>query len=136
MKKVYSAIGVRLGTFIGGPLAGGYLLSQNFKAIGRADLARRTQVLGMLITVAFLSALAAAPEGATDKIPGVIFPLLFMFLANRLFDRYQKEAVDQLLQAEEGTQLSNWRVVGISLLLVTITLLLLLFLILLLNPTL
>ena len=116
MKKVYSAVGVRLGTFIGGPIAGGYLLSQNFKAIGRTDLARRAQVLGILTTLILTSILIALPEEATSKIPNVLLPLLFMFLANRLFERYQKAAVDQLLETQKGAQLSNWNAAGVALL--------------------
>lgn len=116
MKKVYSVIGVRLGTFIGGPAAGGYLLSQNFKAIGRADLARRALILGITITVAFTSIILALPDEISDKIPNILFPLVFMFLSSRLFDRYQKEAVNQLLETEQGTQVSNWNAFGISVL--------------------
>ena len=134
MKKVYSAFGVRIGTFIGGPLTGGYLLSQNFKAIGRADLARKTLMIVTIFTLAFLAMLAALPKEVVNKIPGIVFPLLFVFLSNRLFDRYQKEAIEHILEKEEGTPISNWMVAGISLLFALATFSILLLFIFGLNP--
>lgn len=124
MKKVYSVAGVGLGTFIGGPLTGGYLLSRNFAAMGRSELVRPTLFAGFLATLCLVSIFTILPEEVVNAVPQFIIPLLTAFLARHLYLRHQKESIDQLVEEEAGTPTSNWKVVGISLLFAIFTYLL------------
>jgi hypothetical protein len=49
--KIYTIGWIIFSTCIGGPLAGCYLISENFKNFGNKDLARKILIIGIISTI-------------------------------------------------------------------------------------
>jgi 4-amino-4-deoxy-L-arabinose transferase-like glycosyltransferase len=109
--KLYTDRSIAIATFLGGPLAGGYLAADNFKQLGQTDKVRKTWALSIAVTLLIVAALILIPDN--PKIPPYILPLLYTALAQVLVQKYQRGAL--LNHIEEGGQLySIWRAVWIS----------------------
>ncbi len=61
-------------SFIGGPLAGAWLLAKNYRSLGNARAFTMTLVVGILLTVVLFGILFSLPAEIAEAIPGIIFP--------------------------------------------------------------
>ena len=106
-RKLYTERAILIGTFIGGPLAGGYLLARNFSAMEKGGRAGITWVV--TITVLLLT-LATAFIPALESVPPVVFSFIFCIAAHTVAKKLQ--GADIHLHKEHGGIIQpTWRAV-------------------------
>lgn len=88
-KKFFSSKHISFGTYLGGPLAGAYMIGQNFKSLDKNKESRYSIYLGILISIIVFVLLFLIPENILDKIPNVLFPAIYTvacyFIARHFF---------------------------------------------------
>ncbi len=110
--KLYSSRFVRIGSFIGGPLAAGYFIAENYKSFGQTDNARKTWIVTILFTIVLFGLIFLVP--AMSNTPNYIIPILYSAVAAYLVDQKQGNLIKNHM-ANSGTMFSFWRVLLISL---------------------
>ncbi|MDO8332209.1 MAG: DUF4124 domain-containing protein [Fluviicoccus sp.] len=84
---LYTSRQAGMGTFLGGPLVGIYMLYLNFEAINEPDLAKSTLVIGGVCCLAMVGVLPFLP----DRFPGIALPVAYTLSMVRLMKHYQFE---------------------------------------------
>lgn len=111
-KKIYKDRAIWAGTFLGGPLAGGYLIAENFKVFNEPDKAKKTWIYAIIATVLIIGGIFLVPN--LDKIPRQLIPLIYTAIAYYLVKHFQGRQIDSHINA--GGQVYNWwRAFGIGL---------------------
>lgn len=113
--KMYSSKAMGIATFLGGPLAGAYMMGENFKAMGKPREGQISLVSGIVFTLLLFTFLFLAPENVIDRVPQQLIPGIYTLIFYFLVDHYQGEALKQY-KAEEKPFYSGWRAAGIGLL--------------------
>ena len=110
--KLYTPTQIRLGSFLGGPIAAVYFLRENFRVLGRLPEVRTTLVSGTTVVIGLVALLPFLP----DHFPNYIVPLAYSYAAGAVASKWQlnKEAI---LDSGNYRLQSNWRVFWLSLLL-------------------
>jgi hypothetical protein len=109
---LYTVSGIVVGTFIGSLAAGIVMLYVNYRALGRANLARTVAIWGTGIFVVITVAASFAPMNLAFAL---IFAVLQSGIAFFLADRLQGAAIRY--HRESGGRLhSDWRAAGMGLL--------------------
>lgn len=114
-RKIYNENMVRVSTLLAGPFAAAYLMAENYKTLGQEKLARQTLIYGSVATVFIFGTLMLLPEKVLDKVPQFLLPIIFSVIAQFLMRKYQTSEVETYL-TEGGQKHSNWKVAGVSLL--------------------
>jgi hypothetical protein len=111
--KLYTPLQVRLGSFLGGPIASVYFLRENFRTLGKASEARATLMWGGAFVICLLASLPFLPT----RFPNYVVPLAYSYAAGSITEKWQlrKQAI-----VDSGTYQvqSSWRVFGLALLFV------------------
>lgn len=84
---LYTSRQAGVGTFLGGPMVGIYMLYLNFEAINEPDLAKSTLVIGGVCCLAMVGVLPFLP----DRFPGIALPVAYTLGMVRLMKHYQFE---------------------------------------------
>ncbi|WP_412061669.1 hypothetical protein [Rubrivirga sp. IMCC45206] len=109
---LYASTGVMVATFVGGPIAGGYLLAHNFRVLGQEEEARRTLYGTLAALIAGFGALALLPDAVLEmRWTSAVLPAVWTAGAAAVFDGYQKEPVGAHVEAG-GRKGSGWRMAG------------------------
>ena len=110
--KLYTPTQIRLGSFLGGPIAAVYFLRENFRVLGRLPEVRTTLIWGTAVVIGLVALLPFLP----DHFPNYIVPLAYSYAAGAVASKWQlnKEAI---LDSGNYRLQSNWRVFWLSLLL-------------------
>lgn len=95
--SVYKISTIRLATFFGGPLAGGYMIAANFKTFGDEKKQKITWLFTALITM-LIFVLSLLP--ALTNVPGISYTFAYFFIANFFATKYQQQNIN--LHLEEG----------------------------------
>lgn len=111
--KLYNVSAITIGTFLGGPLAAGYLTAENFKNLGKARSARITWAISIAFTIVMLGAILFIPE--VEKIPKYLIPILYIGVTQTVVQKLQNKAIEAHMDAG-GPMYSAWRAAGIGLL--------------------
>lgn len=113
----YTAAQVAFGAFLGGPLAGIFMLAKNFKRLGMEDHAATTGFWGLILIVPFTFAMFLIPE----SVPGAAVPAAICVIFMALVKNYQQAGIDDL--EKSGTiRFTHWRMIGVALAALLITL--------------
>ncbi len=112
-KKIYEERSFRIATFLGGPLVAGYLLAENFKAFNEPGKAKKAWFYSILTTLLLFCISFFVP--GIDKIPSVIFPIVYTAIAYYLVQTYQGEKIKAHLLSG-GEAYKWWRALLIGLL--------------------
>lgn len=113
--KLYSVTAVGLATFLGSPLAGAFVMQHNFKILGRGKQSLKLWSLAISLLFATFSLSSWRPEIFSAQlliVPEVLVMLVYARLCFADAARWQAERL-----------YSNWRVLGICLLLLLAVLL-------------
>lgn len=112
-KKLYSQKGISIATFFGGPLAAGYLIRKNFKALDKEREGLISIILGIIFTAAVFVPLFMLPEEIIDKIPNQLIPGIYTLIIYGIVEAVQGK--DLKIHKEEQRQFeSNWKATGIG----------------------
>lgn len=111
--KLYSSRAISGATFLGGPLAAGYLIGENFKSIDKTIEGRISLIIGIISTVILFGGILMIPENIIDKIPRQIIPLIYTGIIWGIVEWKQG---DILKAHKENNNLffSGWRAAGIG----------------------
>jgi hypothetical protein len=112
---LYSPNQVGVAAFLASAFAGAWLMAANFRALGQPVKARNALWAGLGATILTIALGFILP----DKFPNVVLPLGVTFAIRAMAERYFTAELKEHLDAG-GEQRSWWRVVGISLLIVTV----------------
>lgn len=96
-KRIYTERKILMGVLIGGPLAGGYFLWRDFKALDRPTHAIIAAIGSLIVAFASFGLLFLLPD--TRRLPTFLIPALHIGLAIGVIKGYLAEAIDSHVQA-------------------------------------
>jgi len=112
-KKLYSKNTILIGTFFGGLLAAGYMMRENFIALGKPQKAQKALLLGIIGTIIIIGGIVMIPETIIDKVPHILIPTIYTAIIFVLIEKYQ--GADLKKHQENKSHLfSVWRAVAIG----------------------
>jgi len=100
-------------TFLGGPLAGIYLIAHNFREIGMASAARLTRLIGIISLMIMVPLQLSIPHRFMSKSLSLLLYLLWVMPAYLVVKMYQREEIDYHF-ALGGKKGSAWKAAGIG----------------------
>lgn len=93
--KLYSSNAIWASTFLGGPLAAGYMIKENYAALNQSKKGKNALIISILFTLLLFSFLLFVPESIIDKIPRILIPtiysLIVYFIVEQTFGTVLKE---------------------------------------------
>jgi len=117
-QKIYKDTAVRVGTFLGGPLIGGYFMAENFKAFNEPEKARKTWIYTIIATIVIFGIAFLIP--GNGRSGAFIIPLLDAWAAFYLVQHYQGANIAAHVSA--GGEVYNWgRVIVVTIIGLAIT---------------
>jgi len=120
--QLYKISGIGLATFVGSALAGGFLISQNYKRLGNVRMANKALTYSVIATITLFLIAYFIPEDM--NIPNIVFTIVQVVALVQIAKQQQeKELSDHV--AHGGALASNWKAFGISLLVLLVMLMVL-----------
>ena len=119
--KLFTERAIGIATGLGGPLGGAYLISRNFRSLGKDDRARMAIIVGIVITVVVFGLVALLPEATVMKIPSHLVPLIFGITGYLIVKKYQQEEIEAHL-AGGGKKGSGYVVFSASIVFLVVSL--------------
>lgn len=110
--RFYKLSGIGLATFFGSPIAGGYLISRNYKVVGRDAEAKKAIIYSVLGTLAMFAVITFIESFFT--LPNTTYSVPQVMAVYLLARQYQGELLETH-KTNNGQFFSNWRAFGISL---------------------
>ncbi|MCB1076173.1 MAG: hypothetical protein KDK59_11700, partial [Simkania sp.] len=92
-KKVWTVGQIGAMAFWGGPFAGAFLMSKNYKVFDNPAAAKKTLIWGALFTTLLFLIIGLIPEVALEKIPRVVIPVAYMLVMIEIAKKNQKQAI-------------------------------------------
>ncbi len=114
-ESIYTERTVSTATFLGGPIAAGLMIANNYKVFGRIDLAFISIFLGFVSTFLLVVFLNFGPTEIIEKIPNQILPIIYTLIVYVIIKTTQDEEIKEYLDSG-GKKASIPKVIGISLL--------------------
>lgn len=111
---LYSVPTIALASFLGGPLAAGWLVSVNFRHLNEPKAARTALVIGVLAMAALVALMVVLPSDWSARVPGFTISAIYTAIIWILADRIQGPSLAAHF-ARGGRRHSPWRAAGISL---------------------
>jgi hypothetical protein len=116
--KIYRERSIWVGAYVGGPLAAGYMLAENFRVFNEPAKARMSWVFAVITTIVVFGGLLLLPDDI--NIPNTLIPTLYLVVALTLVQLYQKKDIDR--HVASGGACHSWkRAVGVHLLIGVLT---------------
>ena len=109
-RRYYTPWQIGIGTFLAGPLAGGYFLSRDHQLFGDTKKAQVTLLVSCILVVGLITVGALLPKGGSGAVLGGAVAGMYRWLASGAVDSEISRR-----RTEGWTAYSWWRVVGISL---------------------
>lgn len=110
---LYKISGVGVATFFGSILAGGVLMSINYKRLGNEEAAKKTLIYSVLATFAVLGVIFLIPEDI--EIPNTALSIPQVIAMVQIAKKNQQNDIDNHI-SDGGQVSSNWKAFGIGLL--------------------
>jgi len=111
--KLYSSKAISGATFLGGPLAAGYLIGENFKAIDKPIEGRNSLIIGIISTIILFGGIFMIPQNIIDKIPRQLIPLIYTGIIWGIVEWKQGDIL-KAHKENNNTFFSGWRAAGIG----------------------
>lgn len=110
-EKIYKDRAIWVGTFLGGPLAAGYMIAENFKTFNDIDKAKKTWIYTIIATIVIFGGIFLIPDNV--KIPNHVIPLIYTAIAYYLVQHYQGNNISTHLSLG-GPLHSWWRTIAVG----------------------
>ncbi|MCX6311717.1 MAG: hypothetical protein NT084_08775 [Bacteroidetes bacterium] len=111
LPKIFREKPIYIATFLGGPLAAGYIMAHNFKIFGEPAKAKMAWLISILVSILLLWMVMKMPTSV--KIPNQLIPLIYTGIAYGLVYYYQGRNIETHLK-KGGKYFSGWRVAGVT----------------------
>ncbi len=118
LPKIFREKAIRGGTFLGGPLAAGYILAHNYKIFGEPEKAKKVWIGCIAFTVLLLFFIFKIPSSV--KIPNEIIPLIYTGIASVFIHYYQGKQIEDYVR-KGGQHFGGGRVAAVALVCILIT---------------
>ncbi len=109
--KIHKEFSIQLATFLGGPLAGAYLVAENFRAMGDTSSARKTWIVAITGTLLLMGVISMIPDDV--HIPNIAYPITYVCLLTIMLIRFQRRQIQEHLQ-NGGAVYSIWRALFVA----------------------
>jgi len=111
--KFYSQKAIVIATFIGTPLAAGYLIRENYLSLNKPDEGKNSFIIGLISTVLLFVVIFMIPESIMDKVPNSILPAIYTGIVYLIVQKLQGTILNQ--HKENGSEFySGWKSAGIG----------------------
>ena len=111
--KLYSKNAITGATFLGGPLAAGYLIRENYLQLNEPEKGKKVLLYAVVISILLIGSLLLVPESVIDKIPRFIIPITYTALIALYLDKIQGTVLSQHKKSGNAFH-SGWRAVVIG----------------------
>jgi len=112
--KFYSQKAIGIATFIGGPLAAGYLVRENYLSLNNSDEGKKSLFIGIISTILLFTGIFMVPESIMDKVPNQILPAIYTGIIYLIVEKIHGKILNQ--HKENGNEFySGWKAAGIGL---------------------
>ena len=111
--KLYSSKAISGATLLGGPLAAGYLIGENFKAIDKPTEGRNSLLIGIVSTIILFGGIFMIPENIIDKIPRQLIPIIYTGIIWGIVEWKQGDIL-KAHKENNNSFFSGWRAAGIG----------------------
>lgn len=119
-QKLFKISGIGVATFFGGVLAGGYLLSHNFRKLGDLEFANRSLYISIAVFAGLLILIFAIPDQYSP--PTVAINIAQTFAMVRIAKHYQQTKIN--IHAYNNRKFyTNWLAFAVALLVMLIVVL-------------
>ena len=111
--RFFSQKAIGIATFIGTPMAAGYLIRENYKSLGEPEKGRNALIISIVVTLLLFVGIYRIPEAIMDKIPNFIIPAIYMGIIYLIVEKIH----GPILKNHESNGyefISNWRAAGIG----------------------
>ncbi len=98
-------------TFLGGPMAGAWLMARNYRTLDDKSAANKALLGGLLATAALIALLAVLPEG----MPNGVIPVAYTLILGQIAHKLQGPQIKAKLEGG-GPKGSHWVTAGIGVL--------------------
>ena len=78
--KFYSQTAIGIATYLGGPLAAGYLIRENYKSLDDLENGNKAFIIGILSTILLFTGIFSIPETILEKVPNVALPAVYTLI--------------------------------------------------------
>lgn len=119
-RPLFDIRSMALGTFFGGPLAGGYFFYKNYKNQGHLTTGLLAIFVSIILTVILLVASAFIENLIRISLPTQTYSLIWVGIVYFLFKRFQEQKVAEHKRA--GGPLYKYRFIGVAIVSVLIIL--------------
>ena len=119
--KLYTIGQISAAAYLGGPIAGCYLMSVNFKHLNNEEIAKKTLLIGIITTMIFFPGLFFIPEKIIDQIPEFLIPMIYTSIIGVYAKKLQGKRIKEHIE-KGGQKYSGWKVAGIVILFSILTL--------------
>jgi hypothetical protein len=109
IKKVYSPGQTFGGAFLGGPVAATYFIYRNFQALDDIINAKKALLIGFVSLIV----LFCATIFLVDVDLGILIPLAYSFGASHIVSSFQFDK-EKIKQSDSFDFVSEWQVIGIT----------------------
>ena len=111
--KFYSQKAIGIATFIGGPLAAGYLIRENYLSLDKPDEGKKSLIIGIVSTVLLFTGIFMIPESIMDKVPNQILPAIYTGIIYLIVEKIHGTILNQ--HKENGNEFhSGWKAAGMG----------------------
>ena len=112
--KLYSQKSIGLASFIGGPLAAGYLIKENYKALNQGEKGKKALIISIIATVAIFGTIFLIPESVMDQVPNMVIPAIYTGIIYLIVDKIHGTILNNH-DLNNYPFYSGWRAAGIGL---------------------
>jgi len=110
--KIHKEFSIQLATFLGGPLAGAYLIAENFKAFGDLAGVKKTWVIAITGTLLLMGAISMIPDEV--NIPNIVYPISYVCFVSIMVSKFQRHQIQEHVQ-DGGETYRMWRALLVGL---------------------
>jgi len=111
--KFYSQKAIGIATFIGGPLAAGYLIRENYLSLEKPNEAKKSLIIGIISTILLFTVIFMIPESIIDKVPNQILPAVYTGIIYLIVEKIHGTILNQ--HKKNGNEFySGWKAAGIG----------------------
>lgn len=126
--KLFSSNSIKIATFLGGPLAFGYMMWKNCLSLGQNERGKIILITSIIFTIVLFSSLFLLPETFVNRVPQYLIPLLYTWGAYIIVEKNQGNILKK--HKENGNKFhSGWNVAGTTIISLVSTLVMILALV-------
>ena len=111
--KFHSQKSIAIATFIGGPLAAGYLIRENYLSLNKPDEGKKSLLIGFVATVLLFTGIFMIPEAIIEKVPSFVIPAIYTGAIYLIVEKIHGKILNKHKENENNFY-SQWRAAGVG----------------------